>query len=166
MHPQGNRTPHTDPHSRGAFAGLALKHRRGHLWRALLESVAFGTAVILQAMGEAGFSPDSIAIAGGATHSELWLQVGLTTRHKNSKPCPMRNSRWLSEVVEAIKPQMRRQLFVAHRRHTKPLRPVCWFSFALLHESTCLLVLAVWHARLRLAKEVACPSLFAAQFSV
>ncbi|MEW5300690.1 MAG: hypothetical protein WDW36_003602 [Sanguina aurantia] len=74
-HFQGNRTPHTDPHSRGAFAGLTLKHRRGHLWRALLESVAFGTAVILQATGEAGFSPDSIAVAGGATHSELWLQI-------------------------------------------------------------------------------------------
>jgi sugar (pentulose or hexulose) kinase len=40
---QGSRTPVTDPLARGALLGLTLGHTRGHLWRALLEGVCFGT---------------------------------------------------------------------------------------------------------------------------
>ncbi|GIL79247.1 hypothetical protein Vretifemale_8576 [Volvox reticuliferus] len=36
-HFQGNRTPHTDAHSRGALVGLTFKHGRGHMFWALLE---------------------------------------------------------------------------------------------------------------------------------
>eukprot|EP00955_Chlamydomonas_euryale_P095460 364938-Chlamydomonas_euryale.AAC.31 len=32
-HFQGNRTPHTDPLSRGAVVGLTLAHTRGHVFR-------------------------------------------------------------------------------------------------------------------------------------
>ena len=38
----GERTPHADPHARGAFAGLSMRHDRGALVRAVLEGVAFG----------------------------------------------------------------------------------------------------------------------------
>ena len=73
-HFQGNRTPHTDPLSRGAITGLTLKHSRGHIFRSLIESVCYGTEAVLEAMRENGYSPDSIVIAGGPTASELWLQ--------------------------------------------------------------------------------------------
>ena len=33
----------TDPQARGAFLGLSLGHTRAHLWRALMESVCYGT---------------------------------------------------------------------------------------------------------------------------
>ncbi|KAJ9524594.1 hypothetical protein QJQ45_024192 [Haematococcus lacustris] len=75
-HFQGNRTPHTDALSRGALTGLTLAHTRGHIFRAIMEGVAFGTRLILDTMYSAGgYRPDSIAIAGGATRSELWLQI-------------------------------------------------------------------------------------------
>jgi hypothetical protein len=47
---QGNRTPHTDALSRGAITGLTLKHSRAHMYRALIESVCYGTGVILETM--------------------------------------------------------------------------------------------------------------------
>jgi sugar (pentulose or hexulose) kinase len=72
---QGNRTPHTDALSRGALAGLTLAHGRGHVFRSLMEGVAFGTRLILDTMAKAGFKPSRIAIAGGATRSPLWLQI-------------------------------------------------------------------------------------------
>eukprot|EP00798_Chlamydomonas_sp_ICE-L_P030475 gene30475-35488_t len=72
---QGNRTPHTDPLSRGALVGLTLKHGRGHVFRALMESVAFGTELILDTMRRNGFSTEQITIAGGATKSQLWLKL-------------------------------------------------------------------------------------------
>ncbi|KAI8476673.1 MAG: hypothetical protein J3K34DRAFT_516264 [Monoraphidium minutum] len=74
-HFQGNRTPHTDPLSRGALVGLTLKHTRGHVFRGLLEAVAYGTEAVLDAMRRAGYAPTSLTIAGGATKSELWMQV-------------------------------------------------------------------------------------------
>ncbi|KAI7844200.1 hypothetical protein COHA_002334 [Chlorella ohadii] len=74
-HFQGNRTPHTDALSRGAITGLTLKHGRGHVFRSLIESICFGTEQIFETMRAAGFTPDSVTIAGGATRSELWLQI-------------------------------------------------------------------------------------------
>ena len=74
-HFQGNRTPHTDPRSRGAFHGLTLKHGRAHLFRAAIEGVAFGSELILESMRSNGFCPGSVTVSGGATRSELWLQI-------------------------------------------------------------------------------------------
>ena len=74
-HFQGNRTPHTDPLSRGVFHGLTLKHQRAHLFRAVIEGVAFGSELILETMRNNGFIPERIVIAGGATRSPLWLQI-------------------------------------------------------------------------------------------
>lgn len=74
-HFQGNRTPHTDPHSRGCIAGLTLATGPGHLHRALLEAVCFGTEAVLEAMRAAGFRPAALSVAGGATRSPLWLQM-------------------------------------------------------------------------------------------
>jgi FGGY-family pentulose kinase len=74
-HFQGNRTPHTDPRSRGAFHGLTLKHGRAHLFRATIEGVAFGSELILETMRNNGFHPQSAVVSGGATRSDLWLQI-------------------------------------------------------------------------------------------
>ncbi len=74
-HFQGNRTPHTDPLSRGAITGLTLKHEPAHLFRAAIEGVAFGSELILETMRNNGFQPETLVVAGGATRSELWLQI-------------------------------------------------------------------------------------------
>lgn len=74
-HFQGNRTPHTDPLSRGAITGLTLKHGRGHVFRSLIEAVCYGTEAVLEAMRANGYSPESIVVAGGPTASNLWLQT-------------------------------------------------------------------------------------------
>jgi len=74
-HFQGNRTPHTDPHSRGAITGLTLKHGRAHIFRAMMEGVAFGTELIFETMRNNGYRPDELVICGGATRSELWMQI-------------------------------------------------------------------------------------------
>jgi ribulose-phosphate 3-epimerase len=74
-HLQGNRTPHVDPNSRGALVGLTLKHGRAHVYRAILEGISFGTRLIFDSMADAGYVPESVTVAGGATNSELWLQI-------------------------------------------------------------------------------------------
>ena len=91
-HFQGNRTPHTNPHSRGAIHGLTLKHGRAHLFRAAIEGVSFGSELILETMRASGFEPQRIVVAGGATLSDLWLQI-----HADVSNLPLT----LTEVADA-----------------------------------------------------------------
>jgi ribulose kinase len=74
-HFQGNRTPYTDAASRGVVSGLTLKHGRAHILRAVMEGVAFGTALIFDTMRGHGYAPHEVVVCGGATRSELWLQI-------------------------------------------------------------------------------------------
>jgi xylulokinase len=72
----GERTPHADPHARGAFVGLTLKHGRGHLTRAVLEGVAFGLRDNLALMREVGLGDvGEVRISGGGVQSDLWRQI-------------------------------------------------------------------------------------------
>ena len=72
---QGNRTPYRDPLARGAVWGLTLSHTRGHLYRAILESVAYGTRNILQAFAAAELKIKEIIACGGVLKNDLWLQI-------------------------------------------------------------------------------------------
>jgi xylulokinase len=71
----GERTPYPDPDARGAFTGLALRHDRGALVRALLEGVAFGLRDSLELLRELGVRPEVGRVSGGGARSELWLRI-------------------------------------------------------------------------------------------
>ncbi|MHC4916346.1 MAG: xylulokinase [Planctomycetota bacterium] len=71
----GNRVPHHDPHARGAFVGLVLRHTRAHLTRALIEGVSFALNDSLENMRELGLRPAEIIASGGGARSELWRRV-------------------------------------------------------------------------------------------
>ena len=74
-HWQGNRNPWTDPWSRGVIRGLTLGHGPVHVYRAIMEGVAYGSEVILQTMRKAGVRVERIVACGGATQSPLWMQI-------------------------------------------------------------------------------------------
>jgi ribulose kinase len=74
-HWQGSRCPWVDSNSRGAIRGLTLLHRPEHLYRAIMEGVAFGTALILDRMGSAGVPVEELRVCGGPSRSELWMQI-------------------------------------------------------------------------------------------
>lgn len=102
-HFQGNRTPYTDPTSRGAFVGLTLAHGMPHLFRAVIEGICFGTRAIIDRMAEAGFQGHEIVVGGGAARSDLWLQIhadtsGLPVRAPESVDAPLLGSAILAFV--------------------------------------------------------------------
>jgi ribulose kinase len=74
-HFQGNRTPYVDAQSRGVIAGLSLSHRKEHIFRAMIESVCFGTENTLRRFRQQGHAIDRIVACGGALNSPLWLQT-------------------------------------------------------------------------------------------
>ncbi len=71
----GERTPHMDPHARGSFVGLTLRHGRAHMARAVMEGVVFGMRQGLSLMLDLGVTPERIIASGGATQHPLWLQL-------------------------------------------------------------------------------------------
>lgn len=71
----GERTPIFDPAARGVIAGLTLSHDRGHLLRAVYESIAFGVRHNLAALREADALGDRVVAVGGGTRGGLWAQI-------------------------------------------------------------------------------------------
>lgn len=71
----GERTPHPDPHARGAFIGLTLRHGKGHLVRSVLEGITFGMRDSLTLMRELGVDPETIIVSGGGVRSPFWRQM-------------------------------------------------------------------------------------------
>jgi xylulokinase len=72
---QGERTPHADPEARAAFTGLALRHNRGALTRAVLEGVAYGLRDSLELLRGLGVEAKVGRVSGGGARSELWLRI-------------------------------------------------------------------------------------------
>ncbi len=71
----GERTPHADPHARGVFFGLSLKHGRQHMVRAILEGVCYGLRDSLELMRELRIEPRRVRVLGGGARSLLWRQI-------------------------------------------------------------------------------------------
>jgi glycerol kinase len=72
----GLGSPWWDPHARGTILGITRGSTRAHLARATLESMAFQTRDVVDAMEAAGGLPISaLRVDGGATANELLLQL-------------------------------------------------------------------------------------------
>lgn len=71
----GERTPHADPHARGAFVGLTSRHDRGALVRAVLEGVAYGLRDSLGLLRDLGVTAETGRALGGGARSDLWLRI-------------------------------------------------------------------------------------------
>src|SRR5690625_2439619 len=55
--------------------GFCLQHRREHVFRAIMEGIAYGTELVLQSFKENGFTAEELYVAGGAANSDLYLQI-------------------------------------------------------------------------------------------
>jgi xylulokinase len=71
----GERTPINDPHARGVIAGLSLSHTRDHMFRAVLEGVAYGIRHNIETFRAIGSPVKRIVAVGGGAKSQTWLQI-------------------------------------------------------------------------------------------
>ncbi len=71
----GLGAPHWDPHARGCVVGITGGTTAAHLARAVLESIAYQVADVLEAMvADSGTSVTELRVDGGAAASDLLLQ--------------------------------------------------------------------------------------------
>jgi glycerol kinase len=71
----GLGAPHWDAYARGMIIGLTRGSNAAHIARAALESIAFQTADVLDAMqADSGISVAELRVDGGASRSDLLMQ--------------------------------------------------------------------------------------------
>lgn len=70
----GLGAPHWDSAARGAILGLQRGSTTAHIARAALESVAFQTAELLEAMAKDGVAPQRLRVDGGMARNDWLMQ--------------------------------------------------------------------------------------------
>jgi xylulokinase len=69
-------TPYWDDTARGAWVGLRERHGLAHMYRAILEGIAFEQRMLLRMMdAELGVVTHGIRAMGGGVQSDLWVQL-------------------------------------------------------------------------------------------
>jgi xylulokinase len=71
----GEKSPVHDPDLRGAFIGLHLGHTRGDMYRAILESVAYGFRQHAEIFAELGVKLRDGRVSNGGSGSRVWKQI-------------------------------------------------------------------------------------------
>ena len=84
-HFQGNRSPHTDPLARGVLSGLSLSHGPGHVYRAIIEGICYGTEDILRTLREQGFTPRTTSCRAGRPRATCGCSCTPTSRTCRSR---------------------------------------------------------------------------------
>lgn len=68
-------TPWWDSNARGVIAGLTSSHRRGHVYRAMLEGLALEQTISSNSIAATGSPIDEFVAIGGGSTSDLWCRI-------------------------------------------------------------------------------------------
>lgn len=71
----GEKTPLHDPFARGTVLGLTLSHTPAHLYRSLLERVAYAFRHHLEVLEQHGHRVQRIYVVDGGAKSALWRSI-------------------------------------------------------------------------------------------
>lgn len=82
------QTPYWDPAARGAVVGFTGRHGRAHLYRALLEGIAFEIKLEISGLDSAvSAAPKAISVTGGGSRSAVWMQIVADTLNRPITLC-------------------------------------------------------------------------------
>ncbi len=71
----GNRSPLMDAELSGLLLGATLSTKPEDIYRALIESTAFGTRLIIETFAKQGFTIDALVTGGGLTKNQFLMQI-------------------------------------------------------------------------------------------
>ncbi|MEM2129274.1 MAG: xylulokinase [Candidatus Bathyarchaeia archaeon] len=74
-HFMGAASPEFNPDAKGVLFGLTLYHRKGHVIRAIIESIAYMLRRNIELLEELGVEVKEVRSTGGAARSPLWNQI-------------------------------------------------------------------------------------------
>jgi L-ribulokinase len=79
----GNRTPFVDADLSGVILGYSLLTKPEEIYRALIESTAFGSRLIIEIFTNQGINVNSIVVGGGLVKNEMLLQIYADVTQRN-----------------------------------------------------------------------------------
>jgi xylulokinase len=88
----GEKTPIHDPLARGVFAGLHLGHTRADLYRAAVESIAYGFRHHFDVFDELGCEVATVRVGDGGASSQLFTSVVSSVLGRPLEPLLSRSS--------------------------------------------------------------------------
>jgi xylulokinase len=71
----GERHPYADPHARGAWIGLTVRHTWKHLARAVVEGITYAMRDCLEVIRGLNVPAEQIRLSGGGARSPFWRQL-------------------------------------------------------------------------------------------
>lgn len=71
----GERSPNWNFNARASILGLTLEHKKEHIARAFLESIAFRLRSVQNALSELVPDIGEVRVSGGLTQSSFWLRM-------------------------------------------------------------------------------------------
>lgn len=71
----GERTPIWDEKATGVLFGLTLSHTQAHIYRAIMEAVAYSLCHIMESMTDSDLEIKKIVLVGGGARSAIWKQI-------------------------------------------------------------------------------------------
>jgi xylulokinase len=96
------QTPYWDPDARGMLFGLAGHHGKEHMYRALMEGIAFEQRLALEGMEAQLEGPvEILLITGGGSRSALWRQIVCDVTGKRVVACRERETTALGAGIHA-----------------------------------------------------------------
>ncbi len=98
----GEKTPIFDTEARGVFFGLTLSHGRAHLFRAVLEAVAFGFMHHVQVLEHMGLDIGRVFLSNGGARSPLWKSIVLDVVGRNGMYVPNHPGSCLGAALVAL----------------------------------------------------------------
>jgi xylulokinase len=108
----GQRSPMLNLDMHGAILGMNQSHHRGHIYRAILEGLAFALRACLSELENAGLLDGyQIIAAGGGSHSKLWTQIMTNVCHREQKllvgsvQAPVGSAYLAGKAVGVVQPQ-------------------------------------------------------------
>jgi len=68
--------PNSMPYRKALFIGLDGRHKRGHMYRSIMESIAMTMKISVDKMcKELGEKPKQVIVSGGGSNSDLFMQI-------------------------------------------------------------------------------------------
>lgn len=104
----GLGAPHWDPYARGAYMGITRGTTRAHLARAVVESMAFQTRDVIDAMNaDAEVAPTELRVDGGASVMDLLCQfqadqLGITVKRPENLETTALGAGFLAGLAEGV----------------------------------------------------------------
>jgi xylulokinase len=84
----GSQAPYWDSHAHGMLFGFGGHHGKEHIFRAVLEGIAFELRVQLEHLEQADVAPVEVFLTmGGGSRSALWRQIVADITRRRVTPC-------------------------------------------------------------------------------